>query len=438
MLTRISIPDTPERNESINIEQVNFSQSNQIADTQPDPITTTETTITDLIQLHANQALLLNQEQMIQEQPQLQEQMIQEQTQLQEQMIQEQPQRQNETVITITNLNTEQTIQEQPQFQHESTENPITAAETTITNLIQLHVNQAQISNQEQNRVQNNPVNLVQVQADQSNKSKIQITRNFVPDPGAQTSKTADKRPKEFQQPLAKRQNLNHPIQNQSKQPNQNQSKHPKQPKQNQSKQPKQNQPKPNQSKRPKQNQRYRDISPTPKERNKTNGLKLLTPVDLPINPETHFIIEDFSDLINKDDPVNPTIIEELFEEFTVIQPNPEEQAAAYEIYRQKKLNEHNHIQPTQQDIEKARAEGYVLGADWKTQFTIKAFKGCRRVKDSVKQVAVEYSNGDIQWIDKDILKLGEAQDSLRRYLHQLNILSAANRKINKRGITLK
>ncbi len=56
--------------------------------------------------------------------------------------------------------------------------------------------------------------------------------------------------------------------------------------------------------------------------------------------------------------------------------------------------------------------EGYVLGADWKTQFTIKAFKGLRRVKDTVKQVAVEYSNGDIQWIDKDILKFGEAQDS--------------------------
>jgi len=70
LLTRISIPDTPERNESIITEQVNFSQSNQIADTQPDtvenPTTTTETTITDLIQLHVNQVLLLNQEKMIQ------------------------------------------------------------------------------------------------------------------------------------------------------------------------------------------------------------------------------------------------------------------------------------------------------------------------------------------------------------------------------------
>ena len=168
MLIRISILDTPERNESITTEQVNFSQSNQIADTQPDtadPTATTENTITDLIQLHVNQALLLNQEQMIQEQPQIQ----------------------HETVITtaettITNLNQEQKIQEQPQIQHESTENPITAAEKTITNLIQLHVNQAQISNQEQTRVQNDLVNLVQIQIqpEQSNKSKIQINRNFV------------------------------------------------------------------------------------------------------------------------------------------------------------------------------------------------------------------------------------------------------------------
>jgi len=68
---------------------------------------------------------------------------------------------------------------------NEFSENPITAAENTITNLIQLHVNQAQISNQEQTRVQNDPVNLVQeqIQPEQSNKSKIQITRNFIPDP---------------------------------------------------------------------------------------------------------------------------------------------------------------------------------------------------------------------------------------------------------------
>ena len=71
-----------------------------------------------------------------------------------------------------------------------------------------------------------------------------------------------------------------------------------------------------------------------------------------------------------------------------------------YEIYRQKKLNEHHNIQTTQQDIEKARAVGYVLGADWKT---IKAFKGCRLVKDDVNQVAVEYSYGDIRWINSEI-----------------------------------
>ena len=60
----------------------------------------------------------------------------------------------------------------------------------------------------------------------------------------------------------------------------------------------------------------------------------MLTATDLSIYPETHFIIEDFSDSIQKDAQENPTIIEELFDEFTVVQPSPEERAAAYEIYR--------------------------------------------------------------------------------------------------------
>ena len=68
--------------------------------------------------------------------------------------------------------------------------------------------------------------------------------------------------------------------------------------------------------------------------------------------------------MIQKDDQENPTIIEELFDEFTVVQPKSEKRAAAYEIYRQKKSNEHQNRQPTQQDIEKARAEWFILGAD--------------------------------------------------------------------------
>ena len=56
-----------------------------------------------------------------------------------------------------------------------------------------------------------------------------------------------------------------------------------------------------------------------------------------------------------------------------------------------------------------------------KTFFTIKAFKGYRVINDMIKQIAVEYSNGDIQWVDKDILKYGEAQDSLWCYLNKLN-----------------
>ena len=60
-----------------------------------------------------------------------------------------------------------------------------------------------------------------------------------------------------------------------------------------------------------------------------------------------------------------------------------------------------------------------------------KAIKGCRRAKGGVKQVAVEYSNGDIQWINKDILKKGPAKDSLKAYSFKLNILNEENRKIN-------
>ena len=70
-----------------------------------------------------------------------------------------------------------------------------------------------------------------------------------------------------------------------------------------------------------------------------------------------------------------------------------------------------------------------------KIQLIIKAYKRCRRVKDGVKQNAVEYSNGDIHWIDKEILKYGEAQDLLWRYLNKLNTQS--NKK-NKRGRHIK
>ena len=67
-------------------------------------------------------------------------------------------------------------------------------------------------------------------------------------------------------------------------------------------------------------------------------------------------------------------VVEEIFEEFTVAQHNPEEQFAAYEVYRHKKIIEHHLSEQTQQDIEKARAEWYVLCTNLKTLLTIKAF----------------------------------------------------------------
>ena len=68
-----------------------------------------------------------------------------------------------------------------------------------------------------------------------------------------------------------------------------------------------------------------------------------------------------------------------------------------------------------------------------KTFFTIKAFKGYRVINDMIKQIAVEYSNGDIQWVDKDIQKYGEAQDSLWCYLNKLN--TQIQIKINNKRI---
>ena len=48
--------------------------------------------------------------------------------------------------------------------------------------------------------------------------------------------------------------------------------------------------------------------------------------------------------MIQKDDQENLTIIEELFDEFTVVKPNCEERAAAYEI-SSKKIDEGTIIQ---------------------------------------------------------------------------------------------
>ena len=101
-----------------------------------------------------------------------------------------------------------------------------------------------------------------------------------------------------------------------------------------------------------------RDLSTSSKKRNKTKGLKYLLHTDLPMNANA----------------VDSIVIEEIFEEFSVAQANPEEQVAAYEVNRQKKKIEHHNSQPTQQDIEKAIAEGFYLDPDWKTYFTIKAF----------------------------------------------------------------
>ena len=70
--------------------------------------------------------------------------------------------------------------------------------------------------------------------------------------------------------------------------------------------------------------------------------------------------------------------------------------------YREQKLREHNNRQPTRREKDNAKADGYVLDDDWKTQFTIKAFGGVRHVNQKLKAVATQFRRDDgvleLQW----------------------------------------
>ena len=64
--------------------------------------------------------------------------------------------------------------------------------------------------------------------------------------------------------------------------------------------------------------------------------------------------------------------------------------------YKNEKLVSHPDGNATQDKINQAKQNGYVLNDDWKTQFTIKAYHGCRRVKQVVHEVVVELRDGTI------------------------------------------
>ena len=74
--------------------------------------------------------------------------------------------------------------------------------------------------------------------------------------------------------------------------------------------------------------------------------------------------------------------------------------------YEKEKLVSHPDGNATQDEINQAKQDGYVLNDDWKTQFTIKAYQGCRRVKQVVHEVAVEFRDGIISWEPKDRIRV--------------------------------
>ena len=81
----------------------------------------------------------------------------------------------------------------------------------------------------------------------------------------------------------------------------------------------------------------------------------------------------------------------------------------------------------------KALKEGYVMGDDGKTQFTIKAYHGVKRgYFGLVYQVAVEFMDNVERWVNPE--ELINARTSLNQYLDKLNI---PNPEKNKKQIKL-
>lgn len=109
---------------------------------------------------------------------------------------------------------------------------------------------------------------------------------------------------------------------------------------------------------------------------------------------------------------------------FNVVQPEGEDLQQQTDEYINKKRRLHQNRQPTKADKIKARAEGYTLEDDWKTQFTIQAFGGIRFVKNKVKAVATQFRRPDgkieLQWERVSNVK-AFAGTALREYLNSIN-----------------
>ena len=133
-------------------------------------------------------------------------------------------------------------------------------------------------------------------------------------------------------------------------------------------------------------------------------------------DPKKHIMLLDYTNIRDK----YPNIKEDIYLPFKVKQPDAETLAIENEKYFEQKHLEHP-TPPTDEDKERAKRHGYVLGDDWKTQFTIKAFHGTRRIGSVIHQIAVEFSSGPIQWENVTKLKKN-ARLSLTQYLKKLNL----------------
>lgn len=127
----------------------------------------------------------------------------------------------------------------------------------------------------------------------------------------------------------------------------------------------------------------------------------------------------------------------EFYDIFEVEQPNPlinkkdyEKSVVDFTNYKNRKLKN----KTTRDDILKAKNRGYVLAPDGVTQFTIKAYHGVKRgERGGVYQVAVQFSDNTIRWVNKNEIKKNSSE-SLQLYFDKVN---TPNPEINPAGLKL-
>ena len=133
-------------------------------------------------------------------------------------------------------------------------------------------------------------------------------------------------------------------------------------------------------------------------------------------DPTKQLLLLDYTNIRDK----YSNIKEDLFMPFPVKQPDARTLEKETAEYFEEKHQQHP-TPPTKADKERAKRHGYVLGDEWKTQFTIKAFHGIRRVGSVIHQVAVEFSSGPVQWENVSNIKKN-ARLSLDKYFKRLNL----------------